>query len=95
MSKYDPLREYLRRRQVGIWTASFKEVEKVLGRPLPTSARKHRAWWGNEDEGAHVHAHAWRDAGWHVDHAELDMEMVRFRRDEPFRPPAGMPMPAG
>ncbi len=87
MAKYDPLRDYLRRRQVGIWTASFSEVEQGLGRPLPTSARNHRAWWGNEAQGAHVHAHAWRDAGWHVDHAELVLQTVRFRRDLPLPPP--------
>ena len=89
MAKYSPLGDYLRRRSLGIWTASFKDVEQVLGRPLPSSARKHRAWWSNEQHGGHVHAHAWTHVGWHVDHAEIGMQMVRFRRDEPFRPPGG------
>jgi len=89
MAKYSPLGDYLRCRDLGIWTASFKDVEQVLRFSLPNSARKHRAWWSNEERGHHSHAHAWTGVGWHVDHAEIDLQMVRFRRDEPFRPPNG------
>ena len=47
-SKYYGLGRYLRVRTASSVVMSFREVEKVLGGPLPPSARKHAAWWSNE-----------------------------------------------
>jgi hypothetical protein len=44
-SKYDRLRHYLNVQTARSVVLSFREIEKILGGPLPPSARKHSAWW--------------------------------------------------
>lgn len=58
---------------------SFDEIEKIIGRELPASAHRHRAWWANTD--THSQALTWLSAGWKVDAADLDAEEVTFVRD--------------
>jgi hypothetical protein len=77
---YSPLGDHLRRLDVDEVALAFAEVERILGRPLPRSARRHRAWWANERSGTHSHARAWLEAGWRVDAVNLAAEWVRFRR---------------
>lgn len=79
MGKYEPLTAHLRAGRQLEWTASFVEVEKVLGFPLPPSARKHRPWWGNQEGAGHSQARGWQDAGWQVWKVDLDQERVTFR----------------
>ena len=74
MNKYDPLRDYLTGLDQTTVTMSFGRVEELVG-PLPTSAWKHRAWWGNDSK---VEAQAWRTAGWHVDSVDQRTERVVF-----------------
>lgn len=92
MSKYDPLKDFLKSRPAGETPMSFPEVEKVLGFELPPSARQHPAWWSN-NVGTHVNARAWREAGWKTSRVDLGSERVTFVREEaqPFTvdaPPA-------
>lgn len=63
MAKYDPLYEYLKSRTQEYWRPSMTEIEKVLGFPLPASAKRYPAWWANQ-RGAAVQANSWLDAGW-------------------------------
>ena len=75
-SGYVPLGEWLSgigERQV---VASFVELERRLGRPLPASARKHRPWWGNNDRSPQ--ARAWLGAGWRVAGVDLATGRVTF-----------------
>ena len=44
-SVYDPLKEYLSGRSESVIKMTFVEIERVLGHPLPASARKYTAWW--------------------------------------------------
>jgi len=81
MAKYTPLKEHLMNRQDTAWRTTFAEVERVLRQPLPPSAHNHQAWWANERKGNHVHAHAWMDAGWHVDYINRTQKTVCFRRN--------------
>lgn len=61
---------------------SIEELEKILNRILPPSARTHRPWWGNDySGGTHSHARVWIDAGWKVDPADLKDKWVRFVRE--------------
>lgn len=83
MSKYDGLREYLRRRSTTLVRLSFDQVAKLVPGGLPTSAFRHRAWWANELGGSHVHAAAWLDAGWRVDSVDLEARWVTFKRGRP------------
>lgn len=104
MSKYDPLRDYLKRRSGREWRASFAEIERVLGFGLPASARRHPAWWSNELKGSHSHCRAWLGAGWHTREADPKAGRVTFRKGQnlarPGRrglspPPEATPSTAG
>ncbi len=59
-SKYSPLTEYLRSRIEPVVELNFDELDELVG-GMPTSARRHQAWWANSRT-AHDHARAWLDA---------------------------------
>jgi hypothetical protein len=80
MSKYQPLAKHLEAQGSAVVTITFAEIDRLLGDPLPPSARQYRPWWANEREGSHVQARAWLDAGWKVDAVDLSEERVTFRR---------------
>lgn len=80
MGKYEPLSARLSGESENSWTATFAELEAVLGFSLPTSARTYREWWGNQQGAGHSQARAWQDAGWHVWKVSLPDETVTFRR---------------
>jgi len=82
MAKYDPLENYLRNLLVSIndVTLSFDHINEVLQSNLPYSAYNHRAWWSNEEQGQHVQAHSWLDAGWKVGFVDFNRKSVRFIR---------------
>lgn len=80
MSKYDPLREHLESSEESQLTLSFAAVERILGERLPDSARRHQAWWVNEEAGSHSHARAWLDAGYRTAGLDLNVATVRFVR---------------
>jgi hypothetical protein len=61
-SRYDGLRTYLSGRSEPQVRLTFAEIERIIGQPLPSSARRHRAWWANERSGSHVNARAWLEA---------------------------------
>ena len=80
--KYAPFYNFLRNldpNRIEI-TLSFGKIEAIIDDDLPYSARNHRAWWGNEQDGQHVNAHAWMNAGWKVDSVNLVRESVRLVR---------------
>lgn len=79
-SKYDPLRVHLDARSEPSVRMTFVEIERVLGQPLPASARKYRPWWANEREGTHVHARSWLDAGRRTTNVDLNAGIVEFVR---------------
>lgn len=78
---YALLAEHLRALEAPREQLSFSQVEQILGRPLPASARRHRAWWANESKGTHSHAAAWMGVGWLVDTVDFNAGNVRFRRE--------------
>lgn len=57
--KYQVLAEFIK--NDSMITMSFSEIEKVLGKKLPSSAYSHRSWWANQ--AAHVQADAWMSVG--------------------------------
>jgi hypothetical protein len=81
MNKYSPLYRYLAAQPGREIRLTFGELERILGDALPTSARHHRAWWGNQRTGPRPHAQAWLAAGWKVQAVDLGGESVRFRRE--------------
>jgi hypothetical protein len=83
MSKYDPLRRHLETQAADEVIMSFADVERILGFPLPASAREHRPWWANESRGAHVQAAAWLKAGRQTARVDTVREQVAFVRTAP------------
>jgi DNA-binding transcriptional regulator YiaG len=57
---------------------TFGEIEALLGRPLPPSARSRRDWWGNRKKA--TQAAAWMEAGYHVLELDLPGEQVAFQK---------------
>ena len=80
MSVYAPLNRYLGAVMGDAVPLTFAEIEAILGRALPPSARRHPAWWSN-NVGTHVNAAAWRDAGWRTSQVSIPDERVTFLRD--------------
>jgi len=77
-SKYYPLFQYLSRQPDAglLLELSFAEVEEILGKPLPRSAKTARAWWANSQT---AHGRSWQEAGWLVDDVDFEDELVVFR----------------
>lgn len=72
--KYAPLAEYLKGQVTGV-DLDFDAIGALVG-GLPTSARRHRAWWAND--ATHPQARAWLEAGWRVAAVDLEGSHVRF-----------------
>lgn len=84
MSVYQPLQRYLESRAEPAITLTYEEIEKVLGRPLPDTARrdKMRQWWANTE--SHSQALAWLKAR---RKAKLDVKRLAVtftRQDQPL-----------
>ncbi|WP_426616076.1 DUF7662 domain-containing protein [Bradyrhizobium sp. McL0616] len=60
---------------------TFAEIEAILGRPLPASAHKFSAWWGNESsrKAGHTQSKAWLLAGFEA-RVSLTRKAVEFHR---------------
>lgn len=80
VSKYEPFRAHLATREGPLVRMRFEEIEALLQRPLPASARRYRPWWANEQSGTHVHARSWLDSGWTTRNVDLHGETVEFIR---------------
>lgn len=79
VSKYQPLAERLAVMDAHLWRPTFAELEQIVGAALPKRARTREDWWLKGG----AHARAWADAGWTVDHVDLEEGAVKFRRLEP------------
>ena len=76
---YDELRNYLARFPARTVTLTFREIESILGAPLPKPARTREAWWHNRK--ASLQAGAWRAAGCRVVALDLIAAQVTFRKE--------------
>jgi len=79
--KYDALSKFLNNQDKTEQTIhlSFKKIEGIINEPLPPSARKYSAWWGN-DAKTHPQGQSWVEAGWKVDGVDLSNEQVTLIR---------------
>jgi hypothetical protein len=75
---YGMLGVYLAQQQSSPVSLSVVQIEQILGRRLPASARRYRAWWANDR--SHSHALSWMDAGWRVHEANLTAERLTFQK---------------
>lgn len=85
MSKYEPLTHHLAARKEPRIAMRFSEIERLLGFPLPRSARTHRPWWANSGHG-HVQAKGWLDAGFASQDVDLEAECLEFVRLNSAKP---------
>ena len=81
-SVYEPLRDHLLFSGKERLTLRFAEIERILGRKLPASARKRTAWWSNNASG-HVQADAWLRSSYRTSELDLGSESVTFVLDLP------------
>jgi len=79
MSKYEALTKHLSKVKAARYPMSFAEIEKIIGDSLPTSARKHRAWWSNNPDNS-VMTKAWLVAGWVSSDVDMTAMRLVFRR---------------
>lgn len=75
MSKYRKLTFFLAGLEASEWNPTFREVEEVLGFPLPPSAREHQAWWSNQMRSQSL---GWQSAGWKTANVDLASERLTF-----------------
>lgn len=79
-SKYEPLKSHLARRNGRAEMLTFEDIEQIIGRALPKSAEKHRAFWANDNQDYHSHARSWMGAGYRVAFVDRAQKVVRFER---------------
>ena len=82
MSVYDPLGKYLSVCTGRAVLLSFGEIEAILNRRLPKSAREYDWWWANEElrTTRHFQCRAWMSARWMVEAVDRSRGTVRFAR---------------
>jgi DNA-binding transcriptional regulator YiaG len=78
-SKYHPLFEHLQHCNQGAITLTFLEIEALMGRSLPASARTKKSWWSNRDSASALQAGAWVSAGYQVSAVDLTQHRVTFQ----------------
>jgi len=78
--KYGALSNWLLGERRDRIEVSFREIEEVLGFPLPPSSRKHPAHWSGYDNSAVVRAI--KDVGWRARNLDLKAERVVLERVE-------------
>ena len=72
--KYERLENYLHEKKSSRndINLSFREIESIIGGPLPKSAYQYKAWWANQtDTSTRSQARAWQSAGYKVDAIQL------------------------
>lgn len=80
ISKYDPLGAHLRSCSADRLELTYRQVEDIIGLPLPASCRNHSAqFWANSYAGG-PWKKQWLDAGWKVDSHSVTSERVVFVR---------------
>ncbi|NMF86604.1 helix-turn-helix transcriptional regulator [Nodosilinea sp. P-1105] len=77
-SKYYPLFDHLQHCGQAETTLTFAEIEAMLGRSLPQSARDRKNWWSNRETPGALQSGAWVGASYHVKSVDLDQETVTF-----------------
>ena len=80
LRKYQALQMHLKRRNGRPEMLTFEDIEQIIGKALPQSATKHRAFWANDNEGYHSHARSWMGAGYRVAYVDREERVVRFER---------------
>jgi len=92
MTKYEPLETFLSAKRWQEVPMTFREIESVIGAPLPPVAYKHRAWWSNNPSNS-VITHSWLRAGYKTERVDMGGQTLVFRRTA-AKPVHDVPPPA-
>lgn len=76
--KYIALTTYLKNCGQDIIKMTFKEIESILGEPLPESTYKYPALWSNSE--SHSNALGWLNAGYITQNLSIPNQTVEFLR---------------
>ena len=78
--RYGSLQAHLKRRYADVVVLTFRQIEDLLGFPLPHVARTRREWWTSDGEGEQPpHSDAWKLAG-RTATPNLSAQTVAFAR---------------
>lgn len=80
--KYRFLADFLHNHGGDSITMTFKQIEELIGQPLPSSAYNHRAYWSNTD--THSISKVWMQAGYMTTYVNLLSRKVVFERKRRF-----------
>jgi len=81
ISEYSPLGQFLEKQllqgniQVSL---SFQEIERIINRELPPTARNNKNWWANSRNEKSRQCSAWLNYGWSKHQVDLKKEIVIF-----------------
>ncbi|HVL37824.1 MAG TPA: hypothetical protein VM328_00405 [Fimbriimonadaceae bacterium] len=78
MRRLESLTSHLRASGEPWVVLTLHQIERILGAPLPASARRYPAFWSNSSKNAY--STAWRDAGYIVSRAGLPTDQIGFQR---------------
>lgn len=81
-SDYYPISRHLNKlAEKGITqtTLTFSEIEDVLKRDLPPTARKNPTWWSNSRTEKYRQCASWLDYGWEKKKVDLKGEKIEFQ----------------
>lgn len=88
VSNYLPLSQYLQKQDALGKTQvllTFQEIENILRRRLPPTARKNKTWWANSKTEKSRQCSAWLDYGWVKEEVDLDKAVVTFQKNGVIR----------
>ncbi len=87
MGKYDPLGAHLAESAQDEIPMTFRQIETLIGAPLPPAATRYRAWWSNNPDNSAI-TRSWRGAGYRAFQVDMTAETLVFRRDPGLATPA-------
>lgn len=96
MAKYEKLGLFLNSQELSEIPMTFMEVERVIGQPLPRSAR-YPAWWSNNPSN-NVMTKIWLAAGFKTEQVDVVGRKLVFRRMREHsmnQQPQSMPQSSG
>ena len=78
-TKYQPLTDYILDSQKDSLTLSFNDIEKILGFPLPASARRNRSDWTNTM--TKTMPLSWLSIGYRSKNLDMENEFITFEKE--------------
>jgi len=79
MSKYQPFEEWFKQQPSSCTEVllTFDQIDKIIGSPLPSGARKNFTSWANFHSQLQ---NSWLNAGWRTVMVDFENERVKFKR---------------